>query len=111
MAHTWLPAAAAAYRKLSPAAFGLFTMLHSTPFQCMASVLKVPKSGRCVPTAHTSSVESAATPYRTLCPDALGLGTFVHSVPSQCSMRVCWSPVLEYIPTAHASVAEIPVTA
>ena len=36
-----------------------------------------------------------------------GAGTIVQLLPSQCSKSACCTPPAMYIPTAHASLAEI----
>src|SRR5579884_3784105 len=92
---------------------GLFTTLHSVPFQCSVSVFRAEELLAVKPTAQTSFEETAATLRNSLLIEpGLGLVTTLHFVPFQCSVNVCVTPaVLTWNPTAHTSLLETALTA
>src|SRR3954471_8291990 len=93
---------------------GLGTNDQVLPSQCSISApLRLSPSW---PTAHAFAGPSDTTPYRwdaDALPPVAGVGTTVHAVPSQCtaSGRVTRVPAAWEKPTAHASSAELALTA
>jgi hypothetical protein len=87
------------------------TTCHDVPSQCSTRGWLLPLVD---PIAHAFVADVAATEVSTACPPGLGLDATDHFVPSQCSISAVTMVPKEletlWLPTAHASVPDVPVT-